>query len=149
MDDLESIKQLKYRYLRALDTKDWDVFAETLTDDITGEYGSSLNFGNRAELVDYMRTSVGPAVITEHRVAHPEIDVEGDCATGRWYLQDRVIVPDFQFMLIGAAFYRDRYRRTDQGWRICATGYDRTYEAKMSLADLPSFAVDIGPAIKV
>ena len=149
MDDLESIKQLKYRYLRALDTKDWDVFAETLTADVTGEYGSSLSFGNRAELVEYMRSSVGPAVITEHRVAHPEIDVEGDSATGRWYLQDRVIVPDFQFMLIGAAFYRDRYRRTEQGWRICATGYDRTYEAKLSLADLPSFALDVGPAIRM
>ena len=38
-------------------------------------------------------------IITEHRVTHPEIDVDGDEATGTWYLQDRVIVPDFNFML--------------------------------------------------
>lgn len=148
MDDLEAIKHLKYRYLRALDTKDWDTFAATLTDDVTGDYGASLSFTNRTELVDYMRASVGPAVITEHRVDHPEIDVEGDEATGRWYLQDRVIVPDFSFMLFGAAFYADRYRRTEHGWRICATGYDRTYEAKLNLADVPSFALDVGPAIR-
>lgn len=149
MDDLEAIKHLKYRYLRALDTKDWDTFAATLTDDVTGDYGASLSFINRTELVDYMRASVGPAVITEHRVDHPEIDVEGDEATGRWYLQDRVIVPDFSFMLFGAAFYADRYRRTEHGWRICATGYDRTYEAKLNLADVPSFALDVGPAIRI
>ncbi|NDZ97618.1 nuclear transport factor 2 family protein [Streptomyces sp. SID6673] len=149
MDDLEAIKQLKYRYLRALDTKDWEVFEGTLTPDVTGDYGSSLKFTTRDELVGFMRESVGPAVITEHRVAHPEIDVEGDEATGRWYLQDRVIVPDFKFMLIGAAFYEDRYRRTDEGWRICGTGYDRTYEAKMSLDDVPSFALDVGPAIRI
>ncbi len=38
-------------------------------------------------------------------------------------------------MLIGAAFYRDKYRRTADGWRISGTGYDRTYEATMSVGD--------------
>ena len=43
---------------------------------------------------------------------------------------------EFNFMLIGAGSYRDRYRRTADGWRISATGYDRTYEATISLANL-------------
>lgn len=47
-----------------------------------------------------------------------------------------MIASDFDFMLIGAAFYRDRYRRTPGGWKICATGYDRTYGASMPLANL-------------
>ena len=104
MDDLEAVKALKYRYLRTLDTKDWVAFAETLTEDVVGEYGESLSFADRDELVGYMRTSVGPGVITEHRVSHPEILIDGDTASGRWYLQDRVIVPAFSFMMIGAAF---------------------------------------------
>ena len=136
--DIEAIKQVKYRYLRALDTKHWDDFADTLADDVVGDYGSSVgeehHFTNRVDLVNYMRKALGPAVITEHRVTHPEITVTGDKASGIWYLQDRVIVADFNFMLIGAAFYRDSYRRTDEGWKISATGYDRTYEATMSLA---------------
>ncbi|OBI17300.1 bile acid 7-alpha dehydratase [Mycobacterium sp. E2462] len=149
--DIEAVKQVKYRYLRALDTKRWDEFADTLTDDVQGDYGSSVgeehHFTNRVDLVNYMRKSLGPAVITEHRVTHPEITVTGDEATGAWYLQDRVIVADFNFMLIGAAFYRDTYRRTEDGWKISATGYDRTYEATMSLAGLdfkltPGHALD-------
>jgi hypothetical protein len=138
--DIASIKQVKYRYLRALDTKHWDEFADTLTEDVKGDYGSSvgeeLHFTNRADLVNYMRSALGPGIITEHRVTHPEITVTGDEASGIWYLQDRVIVPEFNFMLIGAAFYRDRYRRTDGSWKISATGYDRTYEATMSLAGI-------------
>lgn len=143
MEDLaaiEAIKRLKYRYLRALDTKHWDDFADTLTDDVVGDYGSSLgqehHFTNRADLVAFMRTSMPTGVLTEHRVAHPEIVVDGVKAEGTWYLQDRVIVPEYNFMLFGAAFYHDQYRLTDDGWKICATGYDRTYEARMSLEGL-------------
>jgi hypothetical protein len=148
--DREAIAHIKYRYLRALDTKHWDEFAGTLTEDVVGDYGSSvgeeLHFTNRADLVDYMRSALGPAVITEHRVTHPEIAVTGDEASGTWYLQDRVIVADFDFMLIGAAFYRDRYRRTEDGWKISSTGYDRTYEATMSLSAV-DFKVKPGRAL--
>ncbi len=150
MADIEAVKQVKYRYLRALDTKRWDEFADTLTDDVVGDYGPSvgeeLHFTNRVDLVNFMRKSLGPAVITEHRVTHPEITVNGDEASATWYLQDRVIVADFNFMLIGAAFYRDSYRRTDDGWKISGTGYDRTYEATMSLAGL-DFKVKPGKAL--
>ena len=147
--DVREIENLKYRYLRALDTKDWTTFASTLTEDATGNYGESLSFGNRDELVGYMEANVGPAVITEHRVTHPEIEISGDTARGRWYLQDRVIVAEFSFMLIGAAFYDDTSRRTEDGWRISSTGYDRTYEASLGLADLPSFALKVGPAVRI
>ncbi|WP_041324298.1 nuclear transport factor 2 family protein [Mycobacterium marinum] len=148
--DIAAIQQVKYRYLRALDTKHWDEFADTLTEDVVGDYGSSvgteLHFTNRTDLVDYMRSALGPTIITEHRVTHPEITVTADTATGRWYLQDRVIVAEANFMLIGAAFYRDQYRRTAAGWRISATGYDRTYEATMSLANI-GFQVKPGRAL--
>ena len=39
MGDIDEIKRVKYRYLRALDTKHWDEFADTLTEDIVGDYG--------------------------------------------------------------------------------------------------------------
>ena len=95
--------------------------------------------------MEYHGARIGSDVVTEHRVTHPEITVTGDTATGIWYLQDRVIVAEFDFMLIGAAFYRDQYRRTADGWRISGTGYDRTYEATMSLAEM-DFKVKPGRA---
>ena len=79
-----------------------------------------------------------------HQVHHPEIAVDGDTATARWYLQDKVIVPAFQFMLEGAAFYSDRYVRTPDGWRVAHTGYRRTFEITYDLKDLPGTKVN-GP----
>ena len=103
MGDIDEIQRVKYRYLRALDTKHWDEFADTLTEDVVGDYGSSLgkehHFTDRDSLVEFMRSAMPANILTEHRVTHPEIDVDGDEATGIWYLQDRVIVPEFNFML--------------------------------------------------
>jgi hypothetical protein len=151
MSDIHEIELVKYRYLRTLDTKDWDAFAETLTDDVIGRYGESLgeehHFTDRATLVDFMRDSMPADVITEHRVTHPEIVVDGDEATATWYLQDKVIVPKFDFMLMGAGFYHDRYRRTPDGWKISETGYDRTYDASLSTKNL-DFKVKAGRAVK-
>ena len=93
-----------------------------------------------------MRTSMPAGVITEHRVTHPEITVDGDEGAATWYLQDRVIVPEYNFMLFGAGFYHDRYRRTSDGWKICATGYDRTYDVSQSVEGL-NFKVRPGSAI--
>jgi hypothetical protein len=152
MADIDDIKLVKYRYLRALDTKHWDEFADTLTEDVVGRYGESIgeehHFTTRDELVGFMRSSLGPEILTEHRVNHPEIVVDGDEATGTWYLQDRVIAPDFDFMLIGAGFYHDRYRRTADGWKISETGYDRTYDASMKLNAL-EFSVKAGRAVNL
>ena len=55
-------------------------------------------------------------------------------------------MPEFNFMLFGAAFYHDRYRRTEDGWRICETGYQRTYEVNQSTEGL-NFKVKPGPAL--
>jgi hypothetical protein len=150
MGDLEDIKRVKYRYLRALDTKHWADYADTMTDDVVGDYGSSLgeehHFTDRNSLVEYMRTSLPDSVVTEHRVTHPEITIDGDEASGIWYLQDRVIVMEFDFMLIGAAFYHDQYRRTPDGWKISVTGYKRTYDATLSLKAL-DFKLMVGDAL--
>jgi hypothetical protein len=131
--DIDQIARLKYRYLRTLDTKQWDDFEACFLSDATGDY-NGLVFEDRAALVGYMREHLNDGVITMHQAHHPEIDIDGDSATGRWYLQDKVIVPAFDFMLEGAAFYEDRYVRTPAGWLVAHTGYRRTFEITGSLA---------------
>ena len=143
---VEEIKQLKYRYLRTLDLKRWVEFEAVFVPEATGDYGEGLSFGSRDELVGFMRDSLGPQMITLHQCHHPEISVDGDRATGVWYLEDRVIMPEHRLVLEGAAFYEDRYVRTSDGWRIEHTGYRRTYEATMSMDDAPSYTLKIGEA---
>lgn len=145
MDDLEALRQLKYRYLRTLDLKQWDDFADCFVSEATGDY-AGLAFGSREELVDYMRSNLGEGLITMHHAHHPEITVDGDRARAVWYLEDKVLVPEHSFVLEGAAFYDDRCVRTPEGWRIEHTGYRRTYEASWSSADVPSLRIKRGTA---
>ena len=99
-------------------------------------------------MVEYIRANLGEGVITMHHVHHPEISVDGELATGRWYLEDKCSSPSSEFVLQGAAFYEDRFVRTPDGWRIAHTGYRRTFEVSMSTADLASYKVKRGSAIR-
>jgi ketosteroid isomerase-like protein len=141
---LEEIRQVKYRYLRCVDLKLWDDLADVFTADATVDYGTMvygqpLTLAGRDEIVAFLRDSLGPGIITVHFASQPEIDIDGDVATGTWSFKDTVIATEFNVLIEGAAFYEDRYARGADGqWRIAHTGYVRTYEVMMSLADVPS-----------
>lgn len=130
--EIEKIKQLKARYLRGLDTNDWEVFAGSMSEDCTGRYNSGkLSFETRDEIVAFMRDNLsGEKVLTLHQGHQPEIEIidEGN-ARGSWYLQDLVIHLEAGVRIYGSAIYQDLYRKESDEWKICATGYKRVFEA--------------------
>ena len=142
---LEEIRQVKYCYLRCVDLKLWDEIGEVFTADATVDYGTMvygkpLKLSGRDEIVSFLRDKLGPDMITVHSAGQPEISIDGDTARGTWSFEDTVIALKHRIVIKGAAFYRDRYERGGDGrWRIAHTGYVRTYEALLSLDDLPSF----------
>ncbi|MDJ0785642.1 MAG: nuclear transport factor 2 family protein [Myxococcota bacterium] len=139
---LESIRRLKYRYLRCLDTKDWDDIEGCFTDDATAAYsGGKYTFEGRAAIVDFLKRSMGAETFhSSHHAGHPEIRFDGpDRARGTWKLDDVVIETKFQITIRGSAFYEDVYVRGGDGaWRIEHTGYKRVYEEISSRADIQS-----------
>jgi hypothetical protein len=144
---LEEIRQVKHRYLRCVDLKLWDEIADAFTADATAEYGTPalgdpIRLAGRDAIVGFLRDKLGPEIITTHFGTQPEITIDGDTASGTWAFQDTVIATEYRVVITGAAFYEDRYARGDDGkWRIAHTGYVRTYEATMSLDDMPSFRI--------
>jgi hypothetical protein len=152
LQTLEEIRQLKYRYLRCVDEKLWEELADVLTPDATIDYGTRvygkpLSFTGRDELIAFFRASLGPGIVTVHAAGQPEITVDGATAAGTWRFSDTVIAAEHRVVIVGSAFYKDRYARCADGrWRISHTGYTRTYEAMMSLDDLPSLRFIAGPA---
>jgi hypothetical protein len=151
LETLEEIRQVKYRYLRYVDQKRWDEIADVFTADATVDYGTQvfgkpLKIAGRDEIVAFFRANMGPDIISVHSAGQPEITVDGDTAVGTWRFEDTVIAVAHRFVIAGAAYYEDRYARgsEDGKWRISHTGYVRTYEATMSLDDLPSFRLIAG-----
>jgi uncharacterized protein (TIGR02246 family) len=133
--EIEAIKVLKYRYMRAVDTRDWELLATLLTDDATSAYSSGkLSYVGRDAIIEFLRTSMPPRdMLTSHRVHHPEIDLTSPTtATARWALDDVVIILSANMTLRGSAYYEDRLVKTDGRWLIAHTGYRRLYEETQS-----------------
>lgn len=136
---IENIKQLKYRYFRALDCNDWNAFGATLTQDCEANYSSGhLHFDGRDAIVDFMRTNMSSAqFLSMHTAHHPEITISDDfkLATGAWYLQDTVLIIEAKRKLYGTAIYKDEYINVDGQWLISKTGYDRIFECIEPISD--------------
>lgn len=152
LEALEEIRRAKYRYLRCVDLKLWDEIADVFTEDATASYGTPAMGGKKIDLtgrdaiVDFLRTNMGPGIISVHHASHPEITISDEDpaqAEGIWCFEDRIIATEYNVIIQGAAFYEDRYRKdpADGRWRISHTGYQRTYEAMMSTADIPGFKI--------
>lgn len=132
LQDLEAIKRLKYKYMRCIDQKLWELVGSCFTEDATAAYsGGKYSFEGRDAIVEFLSRSMGSEnFLSSHRVHQPEIDfVSADEATGIWALEDTVVHVDHGVTIQGAAFYEDRYEKGSDGvWRISHTGYLRTYE---------------------
>lgn len=129
--EIERIKQLKYRYFRHLDLKEWDALEALFTADATSSYGDGkFAYSGREKIMEFLRGALGrPTILTAHHGHHPEIELTGpETARGTWALGDQVIDLEHGFVLRGAAFYEDEYRKESGEWRLAATGYRRTYE---------------------
>lgn len=143
LGDRERIKELKYAYLRCLDQKDWDALGDLLCEDATAAYsGGRYTYTGREEIVGFVRRNMGREKFhSSHRVHHPEIRLDGDRAEVTWALEDIVLDTEFDFLLIGAAFYEDVVVRRDGRWLISHTGYRRTFEVTLPTTSVEGLAV--------
>jgi uncharacterized protein (TIGR02246 family) len=143
LSDLEDIRQLKARYFRCIDTGNEaelaGVFAEDVTIDLRGG-GYRLRVEGRDNMVAFIASSFNSDIIAQHHGHTPEIRFTGpDSAQGTWYLEDRFIDPVRGTDTAGSALYHDTYARTDDGWKVQHSEYDRVYE----------IVSPIDPALKV
>lgn len=121
---VEAIKQLKARYFRCLDTKDWvgfeAVFTASAVLDMTEEAGDVVH--GAAAIASYVFGHVG-AVETVHHGHMPEIELTSpSTATGIWAMEDVLRWPaggTIQAMH-GYGHYHETYERADGEWRIAS-----------------------------
>ena len=118
--EIEAIKQLKARYFRLLDTKQWEAWREVFSDDFeadveTGGAHPPIHFASPEEMVAKNREILATAV-TVHHGHMPEITLVGpDTASGVWAMMDIV--------KLGAGFrgyghYHEEYVKQAGRWRI-------------------------------
>jgi uncharacterized protein (TIGR02246 family) len=145
--DIEAIKQLKARYCRLLDTKDWagwrDVFADDFVSDTTGSGGVLITGADT--MIEFIKKTLGkPSQPTVHQVHAPEIELTSpSTATGIWALNDVVrLAPGVN--LAGYGHYHETYEKTDGKWRIKTSTLTRLREDVFN----PLISVRISPRLR-
>jgi SnoaL-like domain len=127
--DIEAIKQLKARYFRLMDLKQWDDWGMVFATDCVMEVpeAAMVNTG-RQEIV----TNVSGALVgarTCHHGHMPEIEITGTAsARGIWAMFDYVEWDEqngTRVGLQGYGHYREEYTREDGEWRIARTRLER------------------------
>jgi uncharacterized protein (TIGR02246 family) len=121
--DIEEIKQLKARYFRALDTRDWDLFGQVFAREAVLEVPEADVTQNGREAIVTFVSGALTGARTVHHGHMPEIELTGpETARGTWAMFDYVEWPATaggdRIGLQGYGHYREEYVREDGQWRI-------------------------------
>jgi uncharacterized protein (TIGR02246 family) len=129
---IEEIQQLKARYMRCIDTKDLACLRDRVftPDAVLSFHGGdyAIDVKGWAEIEKFYQGAFSPQKFGMHQVHTREIEVNGDAATGVWYLHDVFVNLEQSTTLQGSALYHDEYVKRDGAWRIAKSTYQRLWE---------------------
>jgi hypothetical protein len=140
---IEEIKQLKSRYLRALDLEDWEMFASVLAPDVSVDFTQGSPDRSPSDMIPrHLREGVirgadqfvqtvqrareardKEGSISMHHGHTPDIDIlSPTTASGVWALEDMVFYPagSERKTVHGFGFYDETYVKTGTSWKIAS-----------------------------
>jgi hypothetical protein len=119
LEDIEALKQLKHRYAAFCDQDyDPDGLAPLFTENAIWDGGMMGRYEGREAIRKFFSEAHTVVPFAIHHVTNAIIDVEGDRATGRWYLWQPCTFSPAGEALWMAGRYFDEYRREDNVWRF-------------------------------
>ncbi len=121
---IEAIKQLKARYFRLADTKQWEAWGALFTEDAVFTVDGSVAPATPSEPVAIGRQSIIglgsnrlATAVSVHHGHMPEIDILSPReARGVWAMEDIIETPEQR--RYGYGHYHETYRFEDGAWRI-------------------------------
>lgn len=120
-EDRNDIEETMARYAWAMADKDWTAWRATLTDDATVDYTTAGGIAGTAdEALEWLAGTLGGFDVTASLVGNVVVeDDDTDSATVRsLYRMVMRMAGDEPTYLEASGWYRDRFVRTDAGWRI-------------------------------
>ncbi len=144
---IEDIKQLKSRYFRFMDTKDWAGLRTVFCDDAVFDARTALSLEGNADggraaesnawiyeggdtIVDFIKAAAGQSRTVHHGHCHEIEILSADEARGVIAMEDQVWdETDTVVTLHGCGHYHESYRRVDGQWRIHRSRISRLHVA--------------------
>ena len=92
MDDFTEITRRVYEYAYGIDTRDWELYRSIFADDVTMDFSSYNGSGGPQQMAaDAWVAGLVPLFTgldaTQHSMSNPLVDVDGDQARCRMYMQ--------------------------------------------------------------
>lgn len=122
--DRAQISELLHAFAAALDTRDWRGYADLYADDGYIELpdpksGSGANITlHKSQMPELVPKSLGRYSATHHISANHQIEIQGDEAASRSYLQAVHVRGEPTDHWTAGGWYDCRYRRIDGCWRF-------------------------------
>jgi hypothetical protein len=129
LEAIESIRALKARYFRTLDTQDWTAHEQVFVPELVADMRDAAPVHDPGAITHGAARYVAAlapilqGVVTVHHGHTPEIELLGDnTARACWAMEDKLWVGEgsvlpFRF-LHGYGHYHETYSRDAGGWRI-------------------------------
>ena len=122
LEDVEEIKRLKARYCAHCDNKygdyDPDSIVSLFTEDAVWEGGTLGRSEGKEEIRRRFVTALERIPFSLHMVMNPIVEVDGDTATGTWYLLQACTFGEGNQAVWGSARYDDYFVRVNGEWKI-------------------------------
>lgn len=137
LEACEDIRQLKARYFRFLDAKDFasmaGVFSAAAVFDLSGHTPPGPVTTGREQIIEWIRTSMAEHSSTHHGHGH---EIEIDSATeahGIVAMEDDIRLLDRTTRVShGTGHYTEQYQIEDGAWRISRVALTRIFSDKFT-----------------
>lgn len=116
--DEHDIAAVLVRYATGIDRRDWSRFRSCFTDDVVAEYEGIDTWRGVDAITSFMEMAHAGMGHTMHRLSNLAIEVAGDTAIARSYVDGILMAADGGSGLNPIGFYDDELVRTPDGWRI-------------------------------
>jgi ketosteroid isomerase-like protein len=121
MSDRDEIVELTVRYATAIDSRQYSLLTTVFTEDAQVDYGEVGQWAGGAEVAEFMDAAHVGATHTMHRMTNQAVDIDGDTATVRTYVDALILFEGGGANPVG--YYDDHVVRTGDGWRIARRTY--------------------------
>lgn len=130
-DDICAIQQAIFRYGWCIDHRDFDALDDVFTPDAEVHYNVMGGVKRPwKQMKDFLKQSLQLFRVTQHNMANPMVELDGDRARSRTY-GTLVHVQDHKegdpTLMTHHAIYTDEWVRTEAGWRIASRRLDNLY----------------------
>jgi hypothetical protein len=133
-EDRDALTNVKARYFRLLDTKQWEEWGDVFTEDAVMDMpADDFHVEGREAIVAAVRDILDEVVTVHHGHMGELTAVDETTARGIWAMEDYLIWPprpgrrSFPQTTRGYGHYFEDYSRADGTWRIARTHLSRVH----------------------